>query len=145
MKGATIVDAHGNFGLNSKAMLMLCPICAGEFDSPARVCPACGCELFPFTLNPTSEVVTRQEKRRVEFVELCRPRTYPVAMLIKQMLEQNGVAAIVQGGHALSVLPQLVFGGELRVLVDSEEIEYARELYRAYFESDDDTDFIEES
>ncbi|HEY7547360.1 MAG TPA: hypothetical protein VID27_20865 [Blastocatellia bacterium] len=89
--------------------------------------------------------MTRQEKRRVEFVELCRPRTYPVAMLIKQMLEQNGVAAIVQGGHALSVLPQLVFGGELRVLVDSEEIEYARELYRAYFESDDDTDFIEES
>lgn len=110
-----------------------------------KLCPACGCELFPFTLNPTWDVATRQEKRSVEFVELCRPRAYPVAMLIKQMLEQNGVAVIVQGGHALSVLPQLVFGGELRVLVDSEEIEYARELYKAYFESDDDTDFIEES
>ncbi len=124
---------------------MLCPICASEFDSPVKLCPACGCELFPFTLNPISDVTTRQEKRSIEFVELCRPRAYPVAMLIKQMLEQNGVAAIVQGGHALSVLPQLVFGGELRVLVDSEEIEYARELYKAYFESDDDTDFIEES
>lgn len=65
-------------------------------------------------------------------------------MLIKQMLEQNGVAVMVQGGHSLSVLPHLAFGGEMRVMVDGEQLEFAQALYRAYFESDDDIDYITE-
>jgi hypothetical protein len=41
------------------------------------------------------------------------------------------------------MLPQLAFGGEMRLLVDSEQYEYALALYRAYFESGDE-DYIPE-
>jgi hypothetical protein len=118
-------------------MLMLCPICAEEFLKPVVVCSGCGCNLVPGSLDPEADELFEAEKRPVEFVELCRPRSFPVAMLIKQTLEQNGVVAIVHGGHSLSVLPHLAFGGEMRVLVDSERLDYARTLYRAYFESED--------
>ena len=62
-------------------------------------------------------------------------------MLVKETLEQNGISVIIQGGHSLSMLPQLAFGGEMRLLVDSEQYEYALALYRAYFESSDE-DYI---
>jgi hypothetical protein len=87
----------------------------------------------------------RDTRREVEFVELCRPLAYPVAMLVKQMLEQNGVAALVQGGHSLSLLPHLAFMGELRIMVDCAHLEFARAIYAAYFEGDGETDFIEDS
>ena len=77
-----------------------------------------------------------------EFVELCRPRLLPVAMLVKQMLEQNGVTVIVQGQHSLSMQPHLAFGGQLRVLVEIEQLDYASALYKAYFENEDGTDYI---
>jgi hypothetical protein len=59
---------------------------------------------------------------------------YPLAMLIKQTLEAHDVAVIVQGGNSLSLMPQLAFGGELRILVDSSQLEAAKSLYEAYFE-----------
>ena len=124
-------------------MLMLCPICAEEFQMRVASCPGCGCGLIPSQIVDTHQPpAERSNKKRIEFVELCRPRAYPVAMLIKQMLEQNGVAATVQGGQSLSMLPHLAFVGQLRIFVDSEHLEYARALYRAYFESDEETDYI---
>jgi hypothetical protein len=82
--------------------------------------------------------------REVMYVELCRPRLYPVAMLIKQMLEQNSVNVIIQGGHSLSVMPHLAYIGELRVLVEKEQLEFARGLYKAYFESNEEIDYMSE-
>jgi hypothetical protein len=66
-------------------------------------------------------------------------------MLIKQVLEQNSVVALVKGGHSLSVLPHLAASGELRILVSSEQLEFASAIYRAYFESEDDTDYLTDS
>lgn len=110
------------------------------------LCPDCGCNLVPEMLQDKMNAVkVEREKRQIEFVELCRPRLYPLAMLIKQTLELNGVATIVQGANAISVLPHLAFGGELRVLVDRESLEYARALYQSYFEGDGDTDYIIEN
>lgn len=124
---------------------MLCPICAGEFQLRAALCPGCGCDLVPSTLSEvTASEMAAVEPQPIDFVELCRPPILPVAMLIKQMLEQNGVTAMVQGGHSLSMMPHLVFGGELRVMVDGQRLEYARALYQAYFHSDDDSDYIVE-
>lgn len=126
-------------------MLRLCPICAGEFETHAGVCAGCGCELVPSTLGgEVSGMLQRAEKREVKFVELCRPSSYPEAMLIKSTLEQNHVAVLIQGVHSLSVMPHLVFGGQLRLLVDRPQLEYARALYQAYFESDEGTDYIAE-
>src|SRR3989442_5031469 len=126
-------------------MLMLCPICSSEFDTNLAVCLTCGVELVPSTLGEEAVGMTEPgEKKEVEFVELCRPLTYPIAMLVKQTLEQNGVSVVMQGAHSLSVQPHLVFGGQLRVLVPRDQLEYARELYKAYFASDEEIDYIAE-
>lgn len=79
------------------------------------------------------EWIRGTDERDLEFVELCRPVIYPVAMQIRQTLEQNGVTLVMQGAHSLSVQPHLVFGGQLRVLVPKSQLEFARELYKAYF------------
>ena len=116
---------------------MLCPICAGEFQLRIALCPTCECDLVPMTLDRNAAGKPEPtEREAVRFVELCRPRLYPVAMLIKQMLQGNDVVVLVKGGHSLSVMPHLAFGGELRVMVDSRQLEFARSLYNAYFESE---------
>lgn len=126
-------------------MLMLCPICADEFQGGESRCPGCGFDLIPATMDAhTAAEIEAVDCRPVEYVELCRPRLYPVAMLIKQVLEQHDVRAIVQGAHSLSVLPHLAMLGELRVLVESERLDLAHRVYRAYFETTDDTEFADE-
>jgi hypothetical protein len=129
-------------------MLMLCPICADEFAGSESHCPACGFDLFPVTMDErtsaTIEAAETGARRPVEYVELCRPRLFPVAMLIKQVLEQHDVRAIVQGGHSLSVMPHLAMFGEMRLLVDSERLDLARRIYAAYFETADDIEFTAE-
>lgn len=126
-------------------MLMLCPICAGEFETLAGVCAGCGCALVPSTLGEEAFGVTEPpEKKEIEFVELCRPYSHPEAMLIKATLEQNHVAVMIRGAHSLSVMPHLAFGGQLRVLVGRDQLEYAQALYKAYFESEEGTDYIAE-
>lgn len=123
-------------------MLMLCPICAGEFELNAPDCPACGCTLVASTMQ---EDDFGDKDEAFEFVEMCRSQGgYPVAMLIKQTLEQNGVTVILQGGHFMSVMPSLAVGGELRVLVPRHQLEFARALYEAYFEGGAEGEFASE-
>jgi hypothetical protein len=92
----------------------------------------------------TARELAALETREVEFVELCRPRIHPVAMLIKQTLEQHGVTVLIQGGHSISVMPALAFNGQLRVMVASEQFEFASAPYKAYFESDEEIDYLAE-
>ena len=126
-------------------MFMLCPVCAGEYDAPeSGLCPKCDLDLIPVTLDPqtAAEIESKTEGYRVEFVELCRPRLFAVAMLIKDTLEQHGVAVLLQGGHFSSVLPQLAFGGEMRLMVASDQLADARMLYEAYFERDEEPELL---
>jgi hypothetical protein len=123
-------------------MLMLCPICAGEYQKPTPHCPGCGCGLIPSTFDErTAREINAIAKRQAQFVELCRPRLYPVAMLIKQTLESHDVTVIIQGGHSLSVMPNFAFMGEIRVLVAVDQLEQARAIYTAYFESSEEIDY----
>ena len=126
-------------------MLMLCPICAGEFETQGLSCIRCGCELVPSTMGEMpvfqDEVIEAQD---LEFVELCRPQSNPEAMFIKATLEQNNIAVIIQGMHSISVMPHLAFGGQLRVLVGSEQLEYAKAIYKAYFENEEGIDYSPE-
>jgi len=87
------------------------------------------------------EVIEAQD---LEFVELCRPQSNPEAMFIKATLEQNNIAVIIQGMHSISVMPHLAFGGQLRVLVGSEQLEYAKAIYKAYFENEEGIDYSPE-
>ncbi|HEY7912953.1 MAG TPA: hypothetical protein VIG62_13665 [Blastocatellia bacterium] len=124
---------------------MLCPICAGEFQQDSDLCPACEFPMVACTMDErTARELAALETREVEFVELCRPRIHPVAMLIKQTLEQHGVTVLIQGGHSISVMPALAFNGQLRVMVASEQFEFASALYKAYFESDEEIDYLAE-
>ncbi len=124
-------------------MLMLCPICAGEFQIQLSACPGCGCNLIPENVTDLTEIDRPVPSfNQLEFVELCRPKLYPIAMLVIQKLEQHGVWAWVQGANAISVLPQLAFGGELRVFVEKEKLDFAQEIYKAYFDTDGDVDYI---
>ena len=124
-------------------MLMLCPICAGEFETQAGLCLNCDCVLIPSTLNQeTAGYIKAGEKKEVQFVELCRPQTNPEALFIKDTLEQNNVIVLIQGMHSLSLMPHLAFGGQLRILVAQDQLEYALALYKAYFESDEESGFI---
>jgi hypothetical protein len=125
-------------------MLMLCPICAEEFEVDASVCPTCEFKLVPSALREAVASTETGERREVHFVELCRPLIYPVAMLVKQTLEQNGVKVMIHGEHSLSVQPHLVFGGQLRILVPNDQLEFARELYTAYFENNEETSYAED-
>jgi hypothetical protein len=126
-------------------MLMLCPICAGEFETPAGVCISCDCVLVPSTLSQeTTGNINAADRRNVEFVELCRPNTNPEAMLIKVTLEQNNVVVLIQGMHSLSLMPHLTFGGQLRLLVARDQFEYAQAIYKAYFENDEEYMFSQD-
>ena len=129
-------------------MLFLCPICTEEFNQSTQTsCPTCDCSLVAASIDKQADVFSfssAPDRNRMEYVELCRPPNYAVGMLIKQMLEQNHVAALLKGGSSISVLPYLAFGGQLIVLVDASRIEYAKELYTAYFESEEGVDYIED-
>jgi len=118
---------------------MLCPICSEDFQQTEARCPDCGCGLVPASLDTLDGGAPSDTG--AELVELCRPRLYSLAMLIQQILEQNGVTAIVPGANAFSVMPHLAFSGEMRVMVSVDQLEYARQLYSAYFESDSDTQY----
>jgi hypothetical protein len=127
-------------------MLMLCPICAGEFETQSFACLRCGCELVPSSISDVQsfpDEVTGST-RELEFVELCRPQSNPEAMFIKATLEQNNIAVMIQGIHSSWVMPHLAFGGQLRLLVDREQFEYASAIYKAYFESEEDIDYSPE-
>ena len=119
---------------------MLCPICSGDFQQPEGLCPDCGCGLVPASLDMSVDPEPIPDGS-TELVELCRPRLFSLAMLIKQILEQNGVPAMVPGANAFSVMPHLAFSGEMRVMVSSNHLEYARQLYSAYFEGDNGADY----
>src|SRR5437867_8558320 len=111
-------------------MLYLCPICAAEFEPAPALCPTCGCALVPASLSDlTTHELDIETLSEVKYVELCRPRSFTLALLIKETLERNDIPVLVQGGHSISVLPHLAFEGELRVLVDRRQLNYARELY----------------
>ena len=119
-------------------MLALCPICADESYLAGELCPTCGCGLVPSTMETSEEKASFEQPGEVRLIELCRPKLYPLAMLIKETLEQNGVRVVVSGANSLSVLPHLAFSGELRIMVGSDQIEFAREPYHAYFEGNED-------
>lgn len=123
-------------------MLMLCPICAGEFQFQADACPACGCNLIPENIPELSKEFPGSYESPIQLIELCRPKLHPIAMLVKDTLEHHGIYVLIQGGNAISVLPQLAFGGELRVLVDQSQIDHARQVYNAYFENQEGVDYL---
>jgi hypothetical protein len=60
------------------------------------------------------------------------------AEMARELLANNGVDAVLQGGHFGGLEPLLTPGGfsEIQLLVPEDEFERARQLYEAFFESE---------
>jgi hypothetical protein len=60
------------------------------------------------------------------------------AEMARELLANNGIDAILQGGYFGGLEPLLTPGGfsEIQLLVPEEEFERARQLYEAFFESE---------
>jgi hypothetical protein len=59
------------------------------------------------------------------------------AGMVAELLENNGIAAVLQGGNFGGLEPLLLPGGfsEIRLAVEEHAYEKARELYEAFFSS----------
>ncbi|MGH9767015.1 MAG: putative signal transducing protein [Blastocatellia bacterium] len=83
-----------------------------------------------------SEIEDRE--REGAFVTLVRFAKSAEAEMARELLANNGVDAVLQGVYFGGLEPLLAPGGfsEIRLLVPEGELERARQLYEAFFESE---------
>jgi Putative prokaryotic signal transducing protein len=77
-------------------------------------------------------------ERESAFVTLAHFAKSIEAEMARELLANNGINAILQGGYFGGLEPLLTPGGfsEIQLLVPEEEFERARQLYEAFFESE---------
>ena len=82
------------------------------------------------------------EEQEVELVELARFSMPGEAEMVKELLENNGIDAIVQGASLGELLP----GGlaDTLVLVKESDRERAQQLYDAFFEPQEGDDLAKD-
>jgi len=83
-----------------------------------------------------SEIEDRN--REVGFVTLARFAKSAEAEMARELLANNGIDAVLQGAYFGGLEPLLTPGGfsEIQLLVPEDEFERARQLYEAFFESE---------
>jgi hypothetical protein len=74
----------------------------------------------------------------INFVTLAYFAKSIEAEMARELLANNGIDAILQGGYFVGLEPLLVPGGfsEIQLLVPEDEFERARQLYEAFFRSE---------
>jgi hypothetical protein len=77
-------------------------------------------------------------KRKASFVALAHFGKSAEAEMARELLVNNGVDAILQGVYFGGLDPLPLPGGfsEIQLLVPESEFEHARQLYEAFFESE---------
>lgn len=83
-----------------------------------------------------SEAGDREQE--ISFVALAHFAKSSEAEMARELLANNGVNAILQGAFFGGLEPLLTPGGfsEIQLLVPEDELERARQLYEAFFESE---------
>ena len=81
--------------------------------------------------------MAEQPNRDEPMVLLARFSTASEAEMVRELLSQNDIACVVQGGNygALEPLPRQGGFSEIRLLVPQNELSRALELYEAFFVS----------
>jgi hypothetical protein len=76
-------------------------------------------------------------EREINFVMLAHFARSIEAEMARELLANNGVDAVLQGGYFGGLEPLLTPGGfsEIQLLVPEDEFERARQLYEAFFGS----------
>ena len=107
--------------------MAFCPNCEAEYREGIQRCPDCDLELVE-ELTPENRVHDRSDAQPVVFQSF---KTSAEAELVRDLLEQNGVRAFVEGSE-FAVIPGS-FSAEVVLMVDERDLERAKEVYEAYF------------
>ncbi|MGE0885396.1 MAG: DUF2007 domain-containing protein [Blastocatellales bacterium] len=75
------------------------------------------------------------EEQEINYVALAHFPNSVRAGIVKELLENNGIVSIMQGGNFGGLEPLLLPGGfsEITLLVPENDFERAQELYDAFF------------
>jgi hypothetical protein len=81
--------------------------------------------------------MTEQPSRDEQLVPLAHFSLAPEAEMVRELLSQNDIACVLQGGSFGSLEPLPRPGGfsEIRLLVGQTDLSRAQELYEAFFVS----------
>jgi hypothetical protein len=112
---------------------MFCPVCESEYQSGVTKCPDDGAELVE-ALSIEAGASDDSEARFVTLHTLSSPAE---AEMVNDILRQNNVRSVVQGGgnDAFSPVFSAVSPGAA-VLVDERDLDRAKELYASFFGDD---------
>jgi hypothetical protein len=112
---------------------MFCPVCESEYEPGITQCPDDGTELVE-RLTPENTVHDHSEARFVPLHNIGSPAE---AEMVNDILQQNGIRAVVQSGGADAFAPLLstTSPGAL-VLVDERDLDRAQEIYNSFFGED---------
>jgi hypothetical protein len=112
---------------------MFCPVCESEYEPGITECPDDGAALVE-RLTPENTVRDHSEARFVPLHNIGSPAE---AEMVSDILQQNGIRAVVQSGGADAFAPLLstTAPGAL-VLVDERDLDRAQEIYASFFGND---------
>lgn len=112
---------------------MFCPVCESEYEPGITECPDDGATLVE-RLTPENTVRDHSEARFVPLHNIGSPAE---AEMVSDILQQNGIRAVVQSGGADAFAPLLstTAPGAL-VLVDERDLDRAQEIYASFFGND---------
>jgi hypothetical protein len=80
-------------------------------------------------------------EREINYATLAHFANSIEAEMARELLANNGIDAILQGAYFGGLEPLLTLGGfsEIQLLVPEDEFERARQLYEAFFKSENQT------
>ncbi len=112
---------------------MFCPICEAEYEPGITRCHDDGADLVE-RLAVESGASDTSEARFVLLHTLSSPAE---AEMVTDILQQNGIRAVVQSGASDQFSPLFsVMAPGAQVLVDERDLDRARELYASFFGED---------
>lgn len=112
---------------------MFCPTCEAEYEPGITHCADDGAALVDH-LNVDDGAQDASEARFVPLHTLSSPAE---AEMVNDILQQNGIRAVVQSGASDAFSPLFsVMAPGAQVLVDERDLDRARELYASFFGDD---------
>ncbi len=112
---------------------MFCPTCEAEYEPGITHCADDGAELVE-RLSVEAGATDHSEARFVTLHTLSSPAE---AEMVYDILQQNGIRAVVQSGASDQFSPLFsVMAPGAQVLVDERDLDRARELYASFFGDD---------
>jgi putative signal transducing protein len=112
---------------------MFCPVCESEYETGITHCPDDNSALVE-RLTPENTLHDSSEARLVSLYKLGSPAE---AEMVGDILNQNGIRALVKSGGADMLSPLLSATSEgAEIFVDERDVDRAFEVYNAFFGSD---------